>query len=143
MVIVSSLLALFAIAFIAATFLPMQSEAALVALILSGITAPWILILVASLGNIFGSVVNWFIGLKLNEYQDKKWFPATEEQLSRARRRYNKYGKWSLLLSWVPIIGDPLTIAAGLMRERLSVFIALVSVAKTARYTFLGMVTLA
>jgi membrane protein YqaA with SNARE-associated domain len=62
--------------------------------------------------------------------------------LEQAQRWYAKYGKWSLLLSWAPVIGDPLTVVAGVMRERLVVFVALVAVAKVGRYLLLAMATL-
>lgn len=136
-------LGLFCIAFVAATFLPMQSEAALVALLLAGTVAPWLLVAIASLGNIAGSVVNWLLGREVEKYKQRKWFPVTPERLERAKTSYRRYGRWSLLLSWMPVIGDPITIAAGLMREKFSVFLGLVSVAKTGRYTFLALATLA
>jgi membrane protein YqaA with SNARE-associated domain len=91
-------------------------------------------VIVASLGNTLGSVINWVIGRQIERFKDRRWFPASPEQLERASRWYQRYGYWSLLLSWAPFIGDPLTLAAGLMREPLGIFILLVAIAKTVRY---------
>lgn len=90
--------------------------------------------LVASVGNILGSIVNWFLGRGIERFGQEKWFPIKEKSLNRATKWYAHYGRWTLLLSWMPIIGDPLTIIAGVMREKLGVFIALVTVAKTGRF---------
>ncbi len=125
---------LFLTAFIAATILPLQSEAALAALLLSGEYPIWLLLLVASIGNVAGSVVNWGLGLAIERVRDRKWFPVKPAALARAQAWYHRYGRWTLLLSWVPIVGDPLTVAAGIMRERLIIFVALVTVAKFGRY---------
>ncbi|ATU93768.1 YqaA family protein [Phyllobacterium zundukense] len=125
---------LFTVAFIAATILPMQSEAALAGLLLGNSYSPAMLIAVASTGNVLGSVVNWLLGRGIERFRDRKWFPANQAQLDRAASWYHRYGKWTLLLSWMPIIGDPLTVIAGVLREPLLSFIILVAIAKTARY---------
>jgi len=133
---------LFAAALLAATVAPMQSEAVLVALLLSGdYPLAWLLI-VASCGNILGAVLNWLLGRWIERFRNRRWFPADARQLHRAQYWYQRYGKWSLLLSWVPIIGDPLTVVAGVMREPLPTFFLLVTVAKTARYVVLAAITL-
>ncbi len=134
-------LGLFLAAFVAATLLPMQSEAALVALLLADYT-PWRLVAVASVGNVLGSTVNWWLGREALRFQDRRWFPIKPDKLIRAQQGYARYGRWSLLLSWVPIIGDPLTLAAGVMREPLRYFLPLVAVAKTGRYLVLTAATL-
>lgn len=133
---------LFGSALAAATILPMQSEAALVALLLSGAYPPWLLITVASLGNVLGSVINWTLGRAIERFRDRPWFPATPTALARAQRWYQRYGKWSLLLSWAPVIGDPLTLIAGVLREPFPVFLLLVTVAKVGRYLVLAALTL-
>ncbi|GAB3755878.1 YqaA family protein [Lysobacter olei] len=133
--------ALFASAFGAATLLPLQSEAMLVGLLLAD-HSPLALLAVASAGNILGSLVNWFIGLRIEHYRDRRWFPVGEPQLAKAQRWYQRYGKWTLLLSWVPVVGDPLTLVAGVMREPLPVFLLLVGVAKVARYAVLAVTVL-
>lgn len=129
-----SLFLLFIAAFGAATLLPLQSEAVLLALFAQDVYAVWLLILVASLGNILGSCVNWYLGLKIEHFKAKKWFPVSETKLLQAQNIYQKYGFWSLLLSWAPIIGDPLTLIAGLMKESFLKFLLMVTLAKTGRY---------
>lgn len=133
---------LFAISLIAATILPAQSEAGLVALILSGQYSTLLLVVVASLGNILGSLVNWLLGIGIERFRHKRWFPVGEVALNRAQRWYRRYGKWSLLASWLPIVGDPITVVAGVMREPLPVFLLLVTIAKTARYAVLAVIAL-
>lgn len=134
-------LGLFFAAFLAATVVPAQSEAVMVALLLADHPAAS-LIIVASVGNIQGSTVNWWLGSKALQLSSKRWFPLNPARLARASRWYSRYGRWSLLLSWVPVIGDPLTLAAGFMREPLRTFLPLVALAKTGRYVALAWMTL-
>ncbi|MDB3864153.1 VTT domain-containing protein, partial [Alphaproteobacteria bacterium] len=94
------------------------------------------LLVIASLGNISGSIVNWYLGKKINLYQKKKWFPMSPNQLKKSEYYYQKYGLWSLLLSWVPIIGDPITLFAGILNVRFQIFVILVSISKISRYVF-------
>lgn len=129
---------LFAAAFFAATIFPAQSEAVLAGLILTGDYPVASLLAVASLGNVLGAVVNWGLGRGIERFKDRRWFPAKPYALARAQAWYQRYGKWSLLLSWVPIIGDPLTVVAGVMREPFVVFLALVTIAKVGRYLVLA-----
>ena len=126
--------ALFAAAFIAATIFPAQSEAALAALLIAANQPAAALIAVASIGNVLGAVVNWGLGWGVERFKDRRWFPASEATLGRAQGWYRRYGKWSLLLSWAPFIGDPITVVAGVMREPLPAFLILVSIAKVGRY---------
>ncbi|MFM9849695.1 MAG: YqaA family protein [Hyphomicrobiaceae bacterium] len=132
---------LFMAAFAAATVLPMQSEAVLVGLLLADYS-PWLLITVASVGNVLGSMINWLLGRGIERFREWSWFPARKSQLERAHRWYRRYGKWSLLLSWAPIIGDPLTLIAGVLREPLPTFLILVAIAKIGRYLILAAITL-
>jgi membrane protein YqaA with SNARE-associated domain len=133
---------LFLTAFVAATILPMQSEAALVGLLLLDAQPVWLLVTVASVGNILGSVVNWLLGRFIEHYRDRRWFPVKPAALDRAQAWYRRYGRWSLLLSWMPVIGDPLTVAAGVLREPFPIFLLLVTLAKTGRYLVLTVATL-
>jgi membrane protein YqaA with SNARE-associated domain len=133
---------LFGVAFIAATVFPLQSEAALIALLLNGQQPVWALIAVASVGNVLGSVVNWLLGRSLERFRDRRWFPASPAALERAQRAYQKWGKWSLLLRWAPFIGDPLTVVAGVLREPLPMFVLLVTMAKAGRYATLAWLVL-
>jgi len=135
--------ALFLSAFGAATLLPLQSEAVLVALLLAGQHQLWALLLVATLGNVLGSWVNWLLGRSIEHYRERRWFPVSPARLQQAQGWYARYGRWSLLLSWMPVIGDPLTLVAGVMRERLWIFIAIVTLAKAGRYAVLAAITLA
>ncbi len=125
---------LFAIAFLAATIFPAQSELGLSALLLGGEHPVWALLAAASLGNTLGAVVNWVIGRGIEKFRHRRWFPASEAQLARATRWYSRWGRWSLLLSWMPFGGDALTLVAGVLREPLPSFLTLVAAAKTLRY---------
>jgi membrane protein YqaA with SNARE-associated domain len=125
---------LFLLCFAAATFFPAQSEIGRAGLILIGDYSLPLLLAVASAGNTLGSVVNWILGRFVDRFSDRKWFPISQKQMDRACGWYRKYGQWSLLLSWAPFIGDPLTFAAGILREPFWMFFLLVAVAKTGRY---------
>ena len=127
-------LGLFTASFLAATVLPFQSEVLLFGMLLAEHYHWLALVMVASFGNILGSVVNWGLGRSLAIFADRPWFPVKREKMARAERWYHQYGRLTLLLSWVPFIGDPLTIVAGILREPLPIFLLLVSVAKIARY---------
>ena len=140
--IVGAYLGLFLAAFGAATLLPLQSEALLVGLLLSGKYWLWALLAVATLGNVLGSLVNWWLGRGIERFRDRRWFPVSPRHLEKARVHYQRYGHWSLLLSWLPIIGDPLTLVAGVMKEPLWRFLLIVSLAKAARYAVVAMLTL-
>lgn len=133
---------LFFAAFIAATILPMQSEAILVGLLLTGEHSTMALLLTASVGNTVGSAVNWLLGRGIERFKHRRWFPVKTAQLEKAQRWYQRYGKWSLLFSWLPIGGDALTVAAGVLREPLPTFLVLVFLGKAARYAVLAWVTL-
>jgi membrane protein YqaA with SNARE-associated domain len=133
---------LFASAFVAATLLPAQSETVLSALLLEGRHPVPMLVAVASIGNVLGAVLNWLVGRGVEKFRDRAWFPVSGAALERAQRWYRRYGKWSLLASWMPVIGDPLTVAAGVMREPLPVFVLLVGIAKTGRYVVLAALVL-
>ena len=129
---------LFVSAFAAATILPAQSEALLAYQISENPAAVVSLVAVATIGNVLGSVINWWLGRFAERFKKRTWFPVSERQLGTAQRHYNKYGRYSLLLSWVPFIGDPITVVAGVMREPLWSFVVLVTIAKSLRYVFIA-----
>lgn len=133
---------LFLAAFLAATLLPAQSEAVLASLLAIGHYSPALLILVAGTGNVLGSIVNWVLGRGIERYHEARWFPVSAKSLERAGQWYRRYGWWSLLLSWLPIVGDPLTLAAGIMREPFLRFLLIVAIAKFGRYIVLAAVVL-
>lgn len=133
---------LFASAFIAATIFPMQSEAILIGLILSERYSLVGLLLTASVGNTFGAAVNWLLGRGVERYRTSRWFPLTPGKLDRAQAWYRKYGKWSLLFSWLPVAGDALTVVAGILREPLPTFLTLVFIGKALRYALVAAATL-
>lgn len=134
--------ALFVAAFVAATVFPAQSEAVLVGLIVGGDYLVFALVALASIGNTLGSVVNWFLGRGIESLKDRRWFPIREDKLARAQSWYRRYGKWSLLGSWLPFGGDAITVVAGIMKEPLPVFVLLVGLAKTTRYAILAAITI-
>ncbi len=125
---------LFAIAFLAATILPLQSEAVLAGLLGLSEESWWTLLGVATLGNTLGAVVNWAMGRGIESYQGSKWFPVKSEQLEKAKAHYMRWGRWCLFFSWVPVLGDAFTVLAGVLREKLWIFIAIVGVGKLTRY---------
>ena len=125
--------ALFLSAFMAASILPMQSEAVLVGLLVAGQKPIAYLLIIATVGNVLGAVVNWVLGRALRRFEGRCWFPASHAQILRAQRWYMRYGRWSLLGSWLPIVGDPITVVAGALRERFWPFVILVTVAKAGR----------
>ena len=131
------LLILFGSACLAATIFPAQSEAVLLVMQANGVSSDMVLLAVASLGNTLGACVNWGLGRFASGMRDRSWFPASSGQLQRAERWYARWGVWSLLLSWVPFVGDPLTVIAGLLRTPFLIFVIIVAIAKTGRYAVL------
>ena len=127
-------LSLFAISFFAATILPLSSELMLASLIVTFNYDSLLLLVVASFGNVLGSVFNWALGLYSRNLITKKWFPFKGRQIKSSSKWFDKFGKWSLLFAWVPIIGDPLTLVAGLFRVKFLEFLILVSIGKFSRY---------
>ena len=141
MIDLAAYLGLFVAALAAATILPMQSEAVLVGMLLTENYPVIGLITVASLGNVLGSAANWSLGRWIERFRHRSWFPASERAMERAQGWYRRYGRWSLLASWLPIVGDPITVVAGTLREPLPTFLLLVAVAKIGRYVVLAVAT--
>ena len=127
-------LSLFIISFLAATILPFSSELTLAGLIVTSNYDNFLLLIVASFGNVLGSVVNWALGFYSRNLSSKKWFPFKETQIEKSSKWFRKFGKWSLLFAWVPVLGDPLTLIAGLLRVKFLDFIILVAIGKVTRY---------
>ena len=127
-------LSLFTISFLAATILPFSSELTLAGLIATSNYDNLLLLIVASFGNVLGSVVNWALGFYSRNFTYKKWFPFKDKQIERSSKWFIKFGKWSLLFAWVPIVGDPITLVSGLLRVRFLDFIILVAIGKVSRY---------
>jgi membrane protein YqaA with SNARE-associated domain len=124
---------LFVSAFAASTVLPMSSEVVLGAFAVAGATDVWMLFVVATAGNTLGAVVNWGIGRYASTWRTRlHWLE--EAKFERACRWFNRWGIWCLLLSWLPVVGDPLTLVAGVLRTAFVPFVVLVLVGKAARY---------
>ncbi|TDQ86371.1 membrane protein YqaA with SNARE-associated domain [Dongia mobilis] len=129
---------LFLSAFGAATILPGSSEVVFSALLLEHPDALWLLLAVATIGNTLGSAFNWVLGRFLVHFQDRKWFPVSPRRLDQASNLFQRFGYPLLLLAWVPVIGDPLTVAAGVLRARFLPFLILVFIGKAGRYGVLA-----
>ena len=131
-------LTMFASAFLAATLVPFSSEITLAAALAAGGAMDWLLI-AATVGNTLGAAVNWVLGRFIERFRHRRWFPASAEQLERAQTWFRRYGVWSLLLAWAPIVGDALTVAAGAMRVHIAPFLILVAIGKGLRYVVLAL----
>ncbi|MDX5150845.1 MAG: YqaA family protein [Acidiferrobacterales bacterium] len=132
---------LFIASFLAATILPLSSEVVLTALILNGLS-PTALVAVATIGNVLGSLTNYALGYWASLEVIKRWLKMSEQDFVRAEQRFTKYGLISLCFAWLPFIGDPITVVAGILRIRLAWFIALVSLGKFARYVVISYLAL-
>lgn len=126
-------LGLFGASFLAATLVPFSSELLLLGLLVAG-HDPWALWLVASLGNIGGAWVNWALGRGLWHYRHRAWFRHQQTRLTQAEHWFRRYGLWSLLFTWLPLIGDALGFVAGLLRVPLALFLPLCGIGKAGRY---------
>ena len=131
-------LTMFLSALLAATIVPFASELTLAAALAAGGSVPW-LITAATLGNTLGATVNWALGRFVERFRDRGWFPANAQQLARAQAWFQRYGVWSLLLAWMPVAGDALTVIAGAMRVRIAPFLVLVAVGKGLRYVVVAL----
>ena len=118
------------------------AEAVLTALLVAGNQSAFLLLAVASVGNVLGAVINWAIGRSLDKLRGRFWTKQDPKALIRATEWYHRWGKWSLLLSWAPFIGDPLTVVAGVLREPILPFLIIVTIAKTGRYIALYLLLL-
>jgi len=122
------------VAFLSATLIPLGSEAVVVTMVLDN-SAPLLAVFgVASVANTLGACVNWWLGQHLLVYQNKRWFPVKARELARAQNWFQRYGMWSLLFAWMPLVGDGITVVAGVMKARFAAFVALTLIGKSARY---------
>ena len=128
------LIFLFLSSFLAATIFPAQSELVLASLNIADNHDKFLLVAIATTGNILGALVNWFIGYYLIKFKNKKWFPIQKRKIDKYSRFYRKWGILSLLLAWMPIIGDPLTVIAGIFKTNIWLFLTLVTIGKLSRY---------
>ena len=133
----TDLILLFASSFIAATIFPAGSEIVLATLNIAGDHDKFLLLIIATAGNVLGALVNWLIGYYLIKFKDKRWFPLKKKQLKKYSGIYQKWGVWSLLLAWLPFIGDPLTVMAGIFKTNIWLFLLLVTIGKASRYLFI------
>lgn len=133
-------LTLFFSAFLSATFFPFGSEAVLIYDILQGYNI-YYLLLFATIGNTLGSVVNYVLGYKGEEFLERKNL-LKRGKIDKYIKFFSKYGGVTLLLAWAPIIGDPLTFIAGILKYDFKKFLILVAISKFSRYLFLALITL-
>ena len=133
-------LILFFSAFISATLFPLGSEALLIYDIKEGYNI-YFLVIVATIGNSLGSLLNYFLGLKGEEYLVEKKL-INEKVILKSKSYFDKYGSISLLFSWLPIIGDPITFVAGILKYDLKKFIIIVTIAKFLRYLFIALIVI-
>lgn len=131
---------LFLSAFIASTLIPLSSEAVLATLVATQGFELVLLIAVATLGNTLGAVVNWALGRYCLHWHDRRWFPVSGPALDRAGAWFSRYGSWSLLFAWLPVVGDPLTFVAGVLHMRFPPFVVLVALGKLTRYAVVAIV---
>jgi len=134
---VTELAVLFASAFLAATFLPFYSEVVFLALLADG-SGPLLLVVVATVGNTLGGLVNWVLGRALLTFRGRRWWPVSDRQLSRATAWFGRYGYWSLLFAWLPLGGDALPLVAGTLRAPLWKVAPLLAIGKGLRYAALA-----
>jgi membrane protein YqaA with SNARE-associated domain len=134
----TALAGLFASAFLAGSILPAQSEVVLAALLLAGEHQAWLLVLVATLGNVGGAMLNYGLGRSADRFRHRSWFPLSAAGWDRSAAWFNRWGVGTLLLSWLPVVGDGFTVLAGAARTPFPLFLALVTLAKAGRYLVLA-----
>ena len=132
---------LFVASFLAATILPLSSEVVLTALLLNGLS-PAVLVTIATTGNVLGSFVNYALGYWGSKEIVKRWLRMSDAEFVKAEQRFVKLGVFSLLFAWVPIVGDPITVVAGILRIRFAWFVVLVTAGKFARYVVVSYLAL-
>ena len=132
--------ALFFLSLLAATLLPLGSEWLLAALILQGLPIVQV-VTVAAAGNILGAYITYAMGRWGSDFFVKNLLRMDAQLTERAMEQYQRYGTLSLLLAWMPVIGDPLCLTAGIMRLHPLLFLIPVSIGKVGRYLFITMLS--
>jgi membrane protein YqaA with SNARE-associated domain len=135
---IAALGGLFASALLAGSILPAQSEIVLAALLLAKQQPAWLLVLVATVGNVGGAVLNYGLGRWAEHFRHRRWFPLSATGWERSAAWFNRWGVATLLLSWLPVIGDGFTVLAGAARTPFPLFLTLVTLAKAGRYALLA-----
>ena len=130
-------ISLFFVSFLSATILPLGSEGLLLFYANDSSLSILYLWLLASFGNTLGGLTNWFLGLYLVRFESRKWFPISPETRQKAERVFNKYGVWSLLFTWLPVVGDGIALVSGVLRTPIWYFLPLVFIGKAARYALI------
>ena len=128
---------LFISALISSTLFPGGSEAVLLVQLKEG-GDPMAIVIIATVGNVIGSLITYAMGRLGNEAIHKRWLCMDEAKVARAEIWFTKYGTPSLLLAWLPVVGDPLCLVAGLLRSHVGLFLVLVTIGKAARYAFIA-----
>jgi len=128
---------LFLASFLAATIVPLSSEIVLSVLLINNLD-PFALVTLATFGNVLGALVNYAIGFWGSIFLIRKVLRISAHEFDRAKQRFNKYGIISLFFAWVPVIGDPLTLVAGVLKINLFVFFVLVTSGKLIRYILIS-----
>lgn len=132
---------LFLWSLLAASVVPLSSEIALVSAKAAQIAPSFELFLVATAGNVGGALINWGLGAWCLGFQNTRWFPFRDVQLQKAKAQFHRWGGYMLLFAWIPVMGDPLTFAAGALRYPLARFLIAVTIGKAARYAFVLWIT--
>lgn len=133
---------LFFSALVAATLFPGGSEALLVYRLQTNPEQMMFLLLVATTGNVLGSIITYAMG-RFGIQLGERWFAISEQRIAQARIYFEKYGKLTLLFAWLPIIGDPICLAAGILRYAFLPFVVLVGLGKLIRYAVITWLTIA
>lgn len=133
--------ALFLLSFLASTLVPLGSEWLLGVLLVNHFD-PALVVLIATLGNSCGALTTYAIGLWGGPYLIQRLLRISPASQKRAEHHFNRYGIWALLFSWLPILGDPLCLVAGVLRTGFWRFVSLVSVGKFLRYLVVAKVVL-
>jgi membrane protein YqaA with SNARE-associated domain len=132
---------LFLLSFLASTIVPIGSEWLLVAMVIKGFD-PVLSVSIATAGNTLGACTTYGIGIYGSTWVIRRLFRLDESSRKRAELFYAKLGVWSLLFSWLPVVGDPLCLAGGLLRIHFGVFLLLVFIGKLFRYLLLAVLVM-